>query len=827
VSLTALGQLRAQTVRSVRAVRVPTGSIRTDGRGDDPGWQAVPWHAGFVQRDPHQGALPSETTRVRIAFDEEALHVYIDALDRHPDRIRGLLTRRDTESPSDWVEVWLDTQNDRRTAYRFAVNARGVQLDSLLSEGGQVQDAAWDAVWQSATSSTTQGWSAELRVPFSQVRHDPHASSWGIQIVRQLSRKNEQSVFSPTPRTALRPLRYLARLTGLDALPPSTQFDLVPYGVLTQERHPRYHELAVRGGGDAHISLGSATSLHLTINPDFAQVTADPSELNLTAFETFLPERRQFFLDGQELFRMPLAFFNWNNETLYYSRRIGARPSRDLGLADDEIRRYPAETTILGAARVVGRTRHGLSYGLLQGVTARERAEVRVNGVESRPLVAPTTSYTVARMRKELQRGASVVGAMVTNVHRQLTPELQDELVENATAGAIDFDVREGDVGVVGMLVGTQLTGSELAIDDVQRSSTHYLQRPDAEHLDYDPERPSLSGWGAELVGGKLGGAPWRASWGGRVRSPGLNPNDLGYMRRADQQHVFVWVQRLQDKPTDWYRFFSVDWGVWLDKTFGPEITGYGTSLGTWWHLPNNMTAQVGAIRTQEALDVSLLRGGPAFLRPGGFSGWWGVFSDNRKPWEVGATGDWAVLDDHALRTNRVSLVGTVRPVPSVMVSLEPSWHRSLDELQFVDNEPPPDIILGRLLRDTVWITARASWAIVLGLTLEVYVMPYVTGGVYRRFYRVVNPRAPRFEERIEPVAYNGDDRFLATEVRSNVVLRYDYCPGCSAYLVWFHEQSENRSDIDRVALDRGVGDLFAAPATDVVMLKLAHYLSL
>lgn len=812
----------AASRRAFRALRIEAGSVDVDGEARESVWQRADFYGAFVQRDPYDGAAPTEQTEVAFAYDESALYVFVRAHDRQAERIQAQLSRRDEVTPSDWIEVWLDPQNDRRTAYRFAVNARGVQLDARFSEGGQVQDVAWNAAWESATRLTETGWNAELRIPFAELRYDRSVESWGVQVSRRLQRENEESGLAPIPRTALRPLHFLARLENLKELPRPRWFSLTPYVVGGYERSPELREPVVRGGGTLAFRLGASSNWQISVLPDFAQVEADPSVLNLSAFEVFFPERRQFFLDGQETFQLPLAHRNWLNETLFYSRRIGARPGRDLGLEDDEILRYPRTTTLWGASKLVGRTRSGLSYGALQAITGAERALVEVDGVRSEPLVASPTSYTVGRLRQEFDGGRSAVGVMGTQVVRSLDPSVRGEFVERATAVAADFDWRQGDVALLGHVVGTHLSGSPEAIDAVQRSSTHFYQRPDAEHLHYDPRRTSLTGWGAELVGGKLQGLPWRTGWAVRARSPGLNPNDLGYLQRADEQHAEVWAQRLEADPTWLYRLFSMDGALWLTKTFGAEVTGWGASLNASMQLKNNMNAWLGGLRRQAALDPSLLRGGPAFMLPGGWEGWWGFYSDERRRWQVGADGNLWLRDGGILRKTRTKLHFGVRPSDSLQLSLAPSYEQNFDELQYVE-EVEGEIVLGDLASRAVYLTLRAAWAIALGLTLEVYAMPYVTAGTYERFRAVADPRARAYSERLRPTDYDGDSGFLFAQLRSNVVLRYDYFPGASAYLVWTREQTDSRDTAMALRPEHRLAPLLRTQPADVLLFKLEH----
>jgi hypothetical protein len=793
-----------------------------DGLATDAAWKSCHWYQDFVQRDPSEGHAPSQRTRVAVAYDSRAVYVFVRAEDSEASRIVAALTRRDRASASDWLEVWLAPERGRRSGYRFAVNALGVQLDARLGEAGETQDFDWNGVWLSAVSRDAQGWSAEFEIPFSEIRVDPNAD-WGINVSRRVQRLNEDSVLYPTPKMSQRILDHVADLKGIEPPQSRVPVSITPFILFGWQQEGHGGSAQLRAGGELRLRIGPASTLEATVLPDFGQVEADPSQLNLTAFEIFLPERRPFFLEGRDTFRFPLALRNWSNESLYYSRRIGQRPGRDLGLDDSEILNYPTSTSIIGAAKWIGRSSRGLNFGLITALTESEYATVNVGGNVSRPLVAPTTSYTVARVRQDLDAGRSAVGFMATHVERAVHGDERQYFTTRATAGALDFDLRQRNVGLIGHVLGTRLEGSSEAINSVQTSSTHYMQRPDGYHLHYDANRTSLNGWGMEIAGGKFDGTPLRAGVFMRARSPGLNPNDLGYMLRADSQVGEAWLDWHLDRPTRYYRQLSFGVSSWGSKTFGPEFTGAGFSAWAWTRLRDNMSVGVSAMRAVEALDVSLLRGGPAFMTPGGWSGTWGLQSDDRRNADYAFTGAWNIRDNQSLK--RVSGTFTVRarPLSAVSVSVAPSFERSVDDLQYVNGDDPNHIVLGRLLRTTGSLTLRVNWAMTPNVSLETYAMPYVSAGTYNRFYGVVAPRASEYAARIAPTTYDGDDRFVVGQVRSNVVARWDYVPGSSLYLVWAHEQTSDRSDMGRFSPLTDAYNLLHAKSFDTIMLKLTY----
>ncbi len=549
------------------------------------------------------------------------------------------------------------------------------------------------------------------------------------------------------------------------------------------------------------------------------------SVLNLSAYETFFPEKRPFFLQGGEIFRYPLGWGSGiaSTETLFYSRRIGRAPSISLDLDASQILDMPAQTTILGAAKLTGRTTDGWSVGMLNAMTLRERALVQVNGVRSRPEVEPPADASVARISKSFHAGQTVVGGMVTHLQRYLDSETRALLPSEATTGGFDAQHRMGDMTLLGSVFGSYVQGSAPAMAELQKSTVHAFQRPDAKHLSFDPTRTSMSGWGLTYVAGKLSGEPWRGAAGVYMRSPGFEPNDLGYLRRADTQSTFGWLEFRRDRPNAIYEQFQVDANAWGTKTFGWEMTEAAANLSASVKLRSYWSLYAGVERYAQALDVTVLRGGPALLVPALTDGWWGIATDDRKPWVIQLDGWGAKGEEQSSRDFGTDLILSVRPVPSVQLSLGPSWEISGTGHQYVDTLDTGEVVVGRLLRRTASLTLRASWAITPSLTVQLYAMPYLSAGTYASFYRVADPRAASYRERFTPYAYDGDSLFLFEQVRSNLVLRWEYLDGSTLYVVWAHDQGQDRNDTGTLA-PRDLSSLLGAPSKDVVTMKLSYW---
>ncbi|HEX2091619.1 MAG TPA: DUF5916 domain-containing protein, partial [Longimicrobiaceae bacterium] len=553
---TTLAAAPADSVKSVAAARLPAGQAPAiDGRLDEEVWTRAEPARGFVQYAPNPGAPATHDTEARIVYDDQAIYVAVRMYDPRPDSVVGQLARRDESPHSDWVQVGFDSYHDRRTAYVFGINPRGVKQDFFLYNDTN-DDATWNAVWDAAARVDSAGWTAEFRIPLSQLRYsarDLDADKvWGFNIRREVARTKEETFWAPVLPNVAGVVSRFGELRGLSGLPSPRRLEVQPYSMAQVTRAPqesgnpfyRRNDPAAGLGADIKYGISSNFTLTATLNPDFGQVEADPSQVNLSAYETFFPEQRPFFVEGSDIFRFGIGAGDgdFGSEALFYSRRIGRSPqgmSRVPGDAD--FRETPEASTILGAAKLTGKTPGGWSVGVLDAVTGREEARYSIGDARRSTAVEPLTNYGVVRVSRDFRQGRSAVGGIVTTVHRHLPDEDSLEFLRSAAyAGGVDVRHRfgGGNYELRTWALGSLIRGDSTAIRRAQRTSTRYFQRPDADHLTYDWTRTSLAGWAASAELLKIGGSNF--SWGGiaNVRSPGFEVNDLGYERNADQALV-------------------------------------------------------------------------------------------------------------------------------------------------------------------------------------------------------------------------------------------------------------------------------------------------
>ncbi len=819
--------LLAASSTSAAAHRVKSGTIEIDGTGDDLGWKEVAWSDGFVQYDPNEGAPPSERTRVKSAYDDDAVYFLVEAFDSQPDQIVGRLTRRDEVSTSDWIHVWLDTFGDGRSAYRFSVNPVDVKQDARVND--EVEDVNWDGIWDVRTTTSSVGWTAEFRIPFNQLRYNTEEGRWGFQVGRDLTRKSERSFFSSTPHGTTTLVRHFAQLEGLEALPSSSALSLEPYALGGVEVDDGDRSLKGTLGGEMRLGLGASMNLAVSINPDFGQVESDPSVLNLSSTEVFFDEKRSFFLEGKEQLDFPFGYGDGDlgRYRLFYTRRIGRAPTGGSSLTDDEeIEDAPANTPILGAVKLTGKTNDGWGIGLLDALTDGTEGTISgPDGLHQRTL-EPLSNALVARVSKDFRNGQTTTGVILTHLVRRSEADTNSELVTQAVAGGADFSHRIGDYQLLARVFGSELAGTPAAIEEVQRSSVHYFQRPDAAHLTLDPDRESLAGWGTSIVAGKTNGKDWRGAAGVVVTSPGFDPNPLGYLPRADQQLGFLWAQYREDDPGPGYRNYVINVNLSGTKTFGNEITSVGGNVNATFTFPDTSYFYFGAGRDLEALSVNALFGGSGIERPGDWFGWIGGQTDDRAPVNFLGEVFGGYNDDRSGGYFGTYILLKMRPASSVEISLQPTVERDIRDFQWVDEIDDLSIV-GHLRQLTASVALRANWTLTPDLSLQIYASPYLSAGRYENFRAVTDPHAARYRDRFSPYDYDGDDRFIFAQLRSNVVIRWEYLLGSTLYLVWSHEQSLDDDQHGTLDLGRDFSGLVTSPTLDTVLFKLSYWLAI
>ena len=817
---------------SVTAAPVPaTSTIKLDGEFTEPVWERVPAITEFRQREPKDGDAPTFATSVKVAYDATNIYVAVFAQDPEPARIIGLRTRRDSESPSDWIKVFIDSFHDRRTAFEFGVNPAGVKRDVAWSNDTS-EDDGWDAVWDVAVSQGSDGWRAEFRIPFSQLRYRPSDNAtFGFAVARQIGRLNETDTWPLLSKAASGIVSSFGDLTSLKIDRTPKRLELVPYvlGRLnTQPAQPGNPLVSSRGqeatvGADLKYAVRPGLTLTATVNPDFGQVEADPAVVNLSGFETFFSERRPFFVEGSGMFAFNLDCNDGNCSGLFYPRRIGRAPRGSPALADGEHARIPQQTKIIGAAKLTGRLGN-FSFGALNALTADEQATIASGALRTRQSVEPLSSFTVVRARREFAN-QSTLGFIATGTTRNLNA-FTKFLPAQAFTGGVDWDVRlKKRYAVQGHWVGSSVRGSETAIQGLQESTVHSFQRPDAEHVEADFTRTSLNGNGGFVSFSKIAGSKVRFNSNFGYKSPGLDINDVGFMQRADVRSQNNWLQWRNDTPSKYVRSFRFNLNQWSGWNFGGDRMSLGGNVNAHWTFTNNWSTGTGFTKGARTFDDRATRGlGPGAYRNPLWSLWGYINSNDRK--RVSASSFFNTGGDR----KGSGWIGinpdlTVRPTSFLSVSAGLGWNHNTSDAQWVEKTADGRYVFGHLAQTTASLTTRVNYTITPRLSVQIYAAPFVSAGDYERFKHLVAGRAARYEDRYAPIAYDGNPDFNYRSFRTTNVLRWEYKPGSALFVVW-QQGREDVLDTGRFQFGRDLGGTFGAPARNVFLVKWSYWIN-
>ena len=835
-TLTAANERRATF--AVEAVAVPTnGPIVLDGKLTEEIWQRAPVVHEFQQREPAEGQPPTFKTEARIAYDAEAIYVGVRAFDTDGARLVGILTRRDQRSPSDWIRIVVDSYFDRRSAYEFGVNPVGVKTDRYYFNDGQSDDS-WDAVWDVEVEKDADGWCAEFRIPFSQLRfNNTSGGPVGFAVIREVGRLAETVSWPMLSRNANGFVSQFGDLTGLRMGGTPKRFEILPYSVGKIDTQPvdignPLTSSTDPGGSfglDVKYAVTPGLTLTATANPDFGQVEADPAVVNLDAFETFFPERRPFFVEGSGTFRFNMDCNDGNCTGLFYSRRIGRAPQGSAEPGDGEYSKQPEAATIVGAGKLTGRL-GGFSLGALTAVTAREDAEIAgtLSAGHRNQNVEPLTGYTVIRARKEY-RNQSSLGFMATSTNRQLMADT-DFLSKNAFAGGLDYDWRLSQMySVSGYWATSHIKGNIEAITRLQENNVHSFQRPDADYIDVDRDATTLRGHAGSVGFGKISGEHTRFNTNVGFKSPGFDSNDLGFMRRADEKTIGNWFQWRDFTPGKYVRTFNFNLNQYAAWNYGGDRLYSGGNVNMHWGWTNYWSNGFGINLDASNFRDRTTRGGPGVLGNPGRSLWYYFNTDNRKALSLYYYGNhWG--DSYGSVRHGFGPGINWRPTSSMSLNMGFRYDINHDDAQWVTNDEDASgttrFVFGRIDQTTVAINARFNYTMTPNLSLQVYAEPFVSAGAYSDFKELVDGRAPTYDDRYRAYAYASNPDFNYRSFRTTNVLRWEYKPGSALFVVWQQGKGASESFGD-FRFGRDFGGVFAAPSHNVFLIKFSYWLNM
>ena len=847
--------------RSYNTSRIISDPPRIDGIFNESAWNIVEWSGDFTQRMPYENKPPSQKTQFKIIYDDDNLYVALRCFDTAPDSIVKRMSRRDGFE-GDWIEVNIDSYHDLRTAFSFTVSASGVKGDEIITNDDN-WDSSWDPIWYVKTNIDAEGWTAEMRIPLTQLRFGKQNEYiWGLQVNRRYYRKEERSSWQFVSPKATGWVHHFGDLYGIKDITPQKQKDIVPYAVGRYEHYEKEEDNPFADGKDflgtvgvdGKIGVTNDLTLDFTVNPDFGQVEADPSEVNLTTFETKFNENRPFFIEGSNIFNFRLANGggNLSNDNLFYSRRIGRTPGRSIDLEDNEYMKSPNNTTILGAFKLTGKTRKGWSIGVLESVTSRELAKIDLEGARRKEEIEPFTNYFATRLQKDMNNSNTRIGAMFTATNRNLSElELANTMHRSVYTGGIDFNHQWKDKTYYFNFstAFSNVNGNEEAIYETQTSSPHYFQREDAKHLKADSTLKHINGLSGNLQIGKAGNGKFMYTLWLTWRSPGFNVNDIGYVRSNDEIQQVAWVAFNQHEPVFIFRNFQLHYNQWSGFTFGPEYRYLGTNFEAYCTFKNFWNLGSGISREGKKISTETLRGGPSLLNDGNTDLFAYINTDHRKKIMFSFNYSTNILD-HKTAINEYYNFGiNVRVSDALSVSLGPTYMKNKNKIDYVENIDYLDsqrYVRGDIDQTQTSMTVRINYNLTPDFTIQYYAMPFISAAKYGDFKYINDSKADNINERYiqyteDQITFDSDNNlyeidedtdgtvdysfenpnFNRFDFNSNLVLRWEYLPGSTLYLVWSENRYDSRTEGNFSFLN-DVKELFKIYPYDIFLIKLS-----
>ncbi len=853
----------------IQAART-TESISIDGYLDEKVWQREGMTA-FFQTDPDEGMPATEKTEVWVAYDDKAIYIAAFSYDSEPEKIIGRLGRRDASADSDWFMFCVDPYFDRRSGYVFAVNPANSIRDAVLSNDVN-WDYSWDGVWESKARINDSGWTVEMRIPFDQLRFpvkDKYV--WGVNFRRVIKRKNETAETAWVSKNESGFVSFFARMEGIENIASGRRIEILPYITSQGKFNPAEpgnpfntgRQFLGNTGLDIKVGLKSNLTLDMAINPDFGQVEVDPAVINLSAFETFYQERRPFFIEGASIFNnfgrggfKLNAGMGWPSPRLFYSRRIGRSPQGRVegeGYTD-----YPANTKILGAAKITGRIGEW-NVGIINAVTGREYAELDFNGLRSREEVEPPAYFNVIRAQKDINQGRHGIGFMATGVLRGIDNDNLGRIMNNnAYTFAVDgwhfFDEDQNYI-FGGWAGGTYMEGSPENILRIQRSALHYYQRPDADHVKLDPNAVSMSGWGGQLQFAKQN-APFLLLLSAGVLSPGFNPNELGFQSGgSDVVNLSFISGHMWTKPGKIFHQLLAAGGGLRNYDFGGNKISEAGLFVFQGILRNFWQFNIELVGFPETLNNRLTRGGPMALSAAGFESSYSLSTDSRKSFVIeGNGGYWDSGSDGYGWNMRIGM--RVKPADNLNFSIAPHYRKNLNQNQWIGafkdhlmhSTYGMRYVFGQIEQQIISMDIRLDWIFSPKISLQAYLQPFIGTGSYNHFKELAAPKSrdyhyygnngskivfedgvyridPDGEGTAEAFSFSNPD-FNLKSLRGTVVLRWEYMPGSQIYFVWTQNRSDYANSGD-FSFRRDINDLFSATGDNIFMIKATYYLNI
>ena len=855
-----------QEKRTYTTHRLSGSAPVIDGKLLEESWEQSTWSGDFTQKEPFEFEKPSQNTAFKVLYDDNNLYVAIMVYYDDLGLIEKRLGRRDSFE-GDWVSIGFDSYNDDQTGFVFGVSAAGVKNDLIVTNDVNSDDT-WDPVWYVKVGSVDSGWVAEMKIPLTQLRFSNNQTDlvWGLEVMRQIFYNDEFDVWQMVPNESASWVGMWGMMDGISNIKPKKEVELIPYlmGGLKKEDRVEGDPFQTgtrweyNAGIDGKIAVTNDLTLNFTINPDFGQVEADPSEVNLSAFESYFQEKRPFFIEGSNIFNFSIS--NGHGPTgadkLFYSRRIGRRPHYWPDTDDDEYIRMPEFTRILGAFKLSGKTKNGWSIGVMESVTNIEYAKIDSSGIRRNEAVEPFTNYFNARVQKDINKGMTTIGGMITATNRFINDSTLNFIPDAAYTGGIDFAQYWSDKNYYMRAKGlvSSVQGSEEAIYDLQLAPQRYYQRPDVGHNRLDSTLNILSGWAANVEGGKIGGGHWRFGERVTMLSPGLELNDQGFLRRADFITQASWLGYEIWEPFSIFRTMNFGLEQWAGWDFSGRFLYWGLGLNANTRFKNYWRVATGLNYGGFDVDRPILRGGPALMAPGNWGFWLSVDSDDRKKLvlEPNASAGFSEQGYGAWCDFGIEI--NYQITNALQVSVEPGFHYSDRYTMYVETieaNNEENYLVAGMIQNIASADIRIEYSVTPDLTIQYWGQPFVFSGNYGHYKKVVDagnfdvkkqfheftPEQIQYDPETDMYSIseqgNGvvdysfeNPDFSFFEFRSNFVVRWEYIPGSTAYLVWSQGRNGDTPNGD-FTLNDHLDHLINVNPTNIFLIKFSYRLSL
>lgn len=768
------------TRKKITAVKTHTPP-KIDGILDDDAWKNIPVAENFVERNPSNGKPEPENfkTKVKVLYDNVGVYFGIEMQDPNPENIAKQLTERDDIGNDDAFGVSINGYNDKQQALLFIVQASGVQADSKIMVNAN-DDFSWNAVWYSAVKITDKGWTAEMKIPYSELRFPKNdVQNWGINFIRLINKTNQNLTWNFVDNTKASYLMYDGVLENVKDINPPVRLSFTPYFSTYLNNYDGKTTTNFNGGMDVKYGINDAFTFDMTLIPDFGQANFDNSILNLTPFEQEFTEQRSFFTEGTELF---------NKGSMFYSRRVGGEPSLYPQVSDNEtLIESPSKVKLFNAFKISGRTSKGLGIGFFNSITEKAEATIKNNitGETRSELLEPWANYNVLVLDQRFNGNSSVT------------------LVNTNTTRSGSFR----DANATGLL---------WSINNKKNTFQYYGSLKGSWVMDQGTKFGSRSQFGLGKTAGKN-----RFDFNANFVTKNWDINDLGFSTTTNIASYNAWYGYRILQPTKKFN------NIYLNNTitYSHRLEPFLFSTFRFNHnnqfTDKNFRSFGGGIEFTPFGEKDLFeprRFGRHLNVPGYFDSWVWFESDSRKKLQFNVSIDYYAYNEKGRNkvipstyfryrfNDKFNLVWRFNPI------------FSNNEIGYAGNNSS-EIFMGKRQRNTYENSLTSQFSFNDKMTLSLAFRHYFSDVSYKQFYTLNQDGSL--------MNYNNfTDNLNGTYNSWNVDLRYSwwFAPGSQLTLLYRNAVS-NYEEISRLKFGKNFDTLFNEPMTNNISLRVTYFL--